>query len=213
MEKEGRASKVPFDPSLPVHTVWDIGWTDDTAILLFQVAAGEVRVPDSFAANGKAVDWYCDELAARAQKHDLRFGHHWLPHDAQATHLAAGGRTVLEQVTAKLGHNVRILHNTQTEQQGILAARSMFPRLWVDATNCEPALNAWRNFRREWDETAKCFRDAPVKDWTNHYADTLRYLAWVWRDPPPPPPRSKPFTLDAPTFNQLRDLRRRRNDD
>ena len=87
----------------------------------------------------------------------------------------------------------RVLQNRQTEQQGIIAARKLFPRLWVDE-GCGEFLDALRNFRREWDEDRKCFRDTPVKDWTNHYADTLRYLAWVWTEPrreeAPSPPRS-----------------------
>ena len=41
-ESAGRICDVPHDPALPVHAVMDMGWSDDTAILFFQVR-GEVR--------------------------------------------------------------------------------------------------------------------------------------------------------------------------
>lgn len=211
LEQSGRLCQVPYDPALPVSTVWDLGHTDDTAILCFQAARGEVRIIDAFATHGQAVEYYCAELVKRRDAWGADFGHHWLPHDAQAHHLAAAGRTVAEQViAAKMGGHVRVLQNRQTEQQGILAARVMFPRLWVDES-CHDFLDALRNFRREWDDERKCFTDAPVSDWTNHYADTLRYLAWVWREPAPPPSKPKPFALEVPTFDQVMAMQRRRD--
>ena len=213
LERVGRLTSLEIDPALPVHTVWDIGFTDDTAILLYQVGMGEVRIVDAFSSHGHAVEHYCAELKERAAKHGFEYGHHWLPHDAQAKHLAAKGRTVVEQVMAELGRNVKVLQNRQSEQQGILAARVLFPRLWVDAERCEDFMDALRNFRREWDDERKCFRDVPVHDWTNHYADTLRYLSWVWSEPPPAPSASKPFALQVPTFDQVLKMQRRNTRD
>lgn len=196
MEADGRISQVPADPDLPVHTVWDIGWTDDTAILCFQAVAGEARIVGSYSNHTLPLDHYTDKLGEMGESAGWRFGQHWLPHDAQAKLFAAGGRTVLAQARASgLPGDWRILANRQTEQQGIMAARALFPRLWVDES-CADALDAWRNFRREWDEERRCFRDTPVKDWTNHYADVLRYLAWVWREQSPDaPPAEEPRRL------------------
>ena len=79
--------------------------------------------------------------------------------------------------------NVSILRNTNTEQQGIMAARHLFPRLWIDIGQ-EDFLNAIGQFRRGWDEDKKVFKDRPLDGPANHYADALRYLSWVWREPP-----------------------------
>ena len=38
---DGRICAVKHDPDLPVQTVWDIGYSDDTVILFVQVAANE----------------------------------------------------------------------------------------------------------------------------------------------------------------------------
>lgn len=180
--KEGRITNVEWDSEHPVFTVWDIGLSDDTCILFFQVIAGEVRIIDAYAASGRFLDHYADIIKDKPYK----YARHWLPHDAQAKTLVAAGRTVIEQLKNDYGiKNLMILPNKNTEQQGIMAARHLFPRLWINSQSegCKDFLNAVRNFRREWDDDRKCFRDQPYRDWTNHYADTLRYLAWVWKEP------------------------------
>ena len=177
---EGRIRPIAYDENLPVMTVFDIGWTDDTAILFVQVLAGEVRVIDTYHASGQSLEHYAEVLAAKPYD----YSQHWLPHDAQAKTLAAAGRSVYEQLTSDHGlKNVKILQNKNTEQQGIMAVRQLFPRLWIDESQ-DYFLNAISQFQREWDDDKKTFRDRPVHDWTNHYADALRYLAWVWREPP-----------------------------
>ena len=179
--EEGRICPVAWDESLPVITVWDIGYSDDTVILFVQVLAGEVRIIDTYDANGRDLEHYAGVLNGKPWAGS--YGKHWLPHDAQAKTLAAAGRSVYEQLTKDHGlQHVSILQNTNTEQQGIMAARQLFPRLWIDDGQ-EKFLDALTNFRREWDDDKKCFRDRPVPDWTNHYADALRYLSWVWKEP------------------------------
>ena len=39
------------------------------------------------------------------------------------------------------------------------------------------AIDAIRQYRREYDEKGQRFKDRPLHDWTSHYADGLRYLA------------------------------------
>jgi hypothetical protein len=186
---DGRITSVPWDERHPVYTIWDLGYSDDTVILFFQVLPGEVRIIGSYEANGHGVEHYADIVKGRP----YRYAKHWLPHDAQARLMAAAGRSVLEQLRDCGLSNLAVLQNRQTEQQGILAVRQMFPRLWIDAGQ-ETFIEAIRQFRREWDDDRKCFKEMPRRDWTNHFADALRYLAWVWKEPvqeqPKPPGRT-----------------------
>lgn len=203
--KEGRITNVAWDEALPVFTVWDIGYSDDTCILFFQVLRGEVRVIDAYSASGRDIAHYAETIKAKP----YRYARHWLPHDAQAKMLVAAGRSMLEQL--KTDHGIKylaILPNKNTEQQGIMAARHLFPRLWVDEDKCADFLSAIRNFRREWDDERKCFRDKPHMDWTNHYADTLRYLAWVWQEPAADiePPEPKRIVVGGKSTMTLDDL-------
>jgi len=179
---EGRICNVEYDPDLPVMTVWDIGYSDDTVILFVQIIANEVRIIDTYSANGHNLEHYAGVISGKPYE----YSRHVLPHDAQAKTLAAAGRSVYEQFTKDYDlKNVTILQNRNTEMQGILAARHLFSRLWIDQGQ-EDFLNALGQFRREWDDDKKCFRDRPVHDWTNHFADALRYLSWVWKEPVKP---------------------------
>ncbi len=204
--KDGRICPVAWDESLPVITVWDIGFSDDTVILFVQVLAGEVRIIDTYDANGRDLEHYAEVINGKPWAGN--YAKHWLPHDAQAKTLAAAGRSVYEQLTHDHGlKNVSILRNTNTEQQGIIAARQLFPRLWIDEAQ-EKFLDALTNFRREWDDDKKCFRDNPVHDWTNHYCDALRYLAWVWKEPvqKATPEPGRIMTVGKPSTITMNDL-------
>lgn len=46
MIQEKRIRPVPYDPALPVHTVWDLGWNDQTSIIMVQRLHSEVRIID-----------------------------------------------------------------------------------------------------------------------------------------------------------------------
>ena len=204
---DSRICRIDYDDTLPVTTVWDIGYTDDTAILFVQVLAGEVRIIDSYHASGKDLAHYAGVIRGKPYE----YARHWLPHDAQAKTLAAAGRSVYEQMTKDHGlDNVTILQNRNTEQQGIMAVRQLFPRLWIDERQ-DHFISAIGQFQRAWNDKTKTFTDTPVHDWTNHFADTLRYLAWVWKEPvkrkaPVPNPTLSIGSSSTMTMNDLIDL-------
>ena len=51
-ETAGRITKVAYDHVLPVHTAWDLGIGDSTAVWFFQVSRDGVRVIDHYEASG-----------------------------------------------------------------------------------------------------------------------------------------------------------------
>ena len=176
-EREGRLTTVECDPNLPVHTAWDIGYRDDTAIFWFQVVRGEIHIIDFHASNGQSVEFYIALVNGR----DYKYGTHWLPHDARAKTLASGGKSIIEQLGAGLDlKHLAIVPNLEV-QDGIQAARVALSRSWFDAEKCEEGLECLRQYQREWDEDKKCFRERPRHDWTSHAADAFRMLSVAWR--------------------------------
>lgn len=134
-----------------------------------------------------------------------------------STFAQQGGPSIAEQM-ARAGVMMRRADNTRVANRGAISGWSQVrdrligdgdgnPMLFVFSTGAHlirtlPAL--------QHDDT----RAEDVADgMEDHAPDELRYACnsrpWV----KPLPQEAKPFTLDAPTFNQLRDLRRRRNDD
>jgi len=203
-ETAGRICHVPHDPSLPVHAVMDMGWSDDTAILFFQVAAGEARIIDAYATHGQTIAHYNEVMRSKPYKYGPWL---WLPHDARAKSMQTG-RSAEEQFIA-LGWKTRIVPELSI-QDGIQAVRQTFPKLWIDIS-CGDMLNALSQYQREWDDKRKMFSDRPRHDWTSHYADSLRYLALVWRNEMAQKEPVAPVYPAQQTFSQLVRMAGRRN--
>jgi hypothetical protein len=105
-EAAGRIARVAHDPRLPVHTAWDLGVGDATAIWFYQLAGREIRLIDYYEASGAGLDHYAREL----QRRGYAYGEHILPHDARVQELGSG-KTRVETLTALgflQGHSRRI---------------------------------------------------------------------------------------------------------
>jgi phage terminase large subunit len=185
---ENRITRVPYEPTKPVHTFWDLGYADNTSIWLAQVVGFEFRVIGYISASQKPLGWYVAEL----QKLPYVWGDDWLPHDAKARTLGTG-RSV-EEMAKSLGRSVKITPNLRVED-GINAARSVFGKCWFDAEKAADGLMALRHYRYEVDPETKQRSRKPLHDWASHGADAFRYLAVALAEaakpaaPPPPPPR------------------------
>ena len=172
-EDEARITTVPWDPSIEVHTAWDLGIGDSTAIWFFQQIGLEIHVIDYHENSGVGLSHYVGELEARRGRGWV-FGEHILPHDAKARELTTG--KTREQALAGLGLIPRILPAEPVED-GINAVRNLLPRCWFDETRCARGIEALRQFRRDYDDRLKAFKGRPLHDWTSHAADAFRYLA------------------------------------
>jgi hypothetical protein len=176
----GRITEVEYDPLFPVHTAWDLGYSDDTAIWFFQVVHGEIRLLDYHSSNGQPVAFYAGIIQAREEERGYVYGTHWLPHDAKAKTLSSN-RSVIEQLGDKIPlKTIKITPNLKL-QDGIQASRLALTRAWFDH-KCTDGIECLRQYQREYDEDKKVFRDKPRHDWTSHGADAFRYLAIVWKD-------------------------------
>jgi len=169
--KEGRVGKVLHDPTLPVHTAWDLGIGDATAIWCVQLVGHEVRFIDYIENSGVGLDWYARELDKRAWK----WGEHVLPHDSEARELGTGRSRV--EVLRGLGFHRTTVIPAQRIEDGVNAVRMVLPRSWFDAEKCARGISALQNYRRSWNEAARTYSDRPLHDWTSHAADALRYWA------------------------------------
>jgi phage terminase large subunit len=177
---QGKITDVKYDPMFPVHTAWDLGYSDDTAIWWFQVVHGEIRLLDYHSSNGQPVAFYAGIIQSREAERGYHYGYHYLPHDARAKTLASN-KSIIEQLSDKIPlKSLRIVPNLSL-QDGIQASRLALTRAWFDH-KCEDGIECLRQYQREYDEDKKVFRDKPRHDWTSHGADAFRYLSIVWKD-------------------------------
>jgi hypothetical protein len=171
--------RVVFEPGYPVHTAWDLGYRDDTAIWWYQVVGGEVRVIDFYAVSGADIRAIAEVVVNKG----YNYGKHHLPHDARAKSLQTG-RSIVEQLADHLGINHLSVVPNIGLQDGIQAIRQMLPRTWFNSVKCGDGIEALRQYQREYDEDKKAFRASPRHDWTSHPADAFRMLAVAWRAEP-----------------------------
>jgi hypothetical protein len=197
VERAGRICEVKYDASVPLYTAWDLGIADSTAIWVFQIIANEIHVIDTIENHGQPLSWYVGELNARGYNNSIDY----LPHDARARELGSG-RTRVETLQSLGRKSIRIVEHHKLAD-GINAARLTFAHCWFDEHKTKQAIEALRQYRREYDEKARAFRDVPKHNWTSHYSDAFRYLAMAWREIKPQPKSkdvikelTKPRTFD-----------------
>lgn len=179
--KEGRIGRVEIDRAVPVHTAWDLGVSDSTAIWFVQCVGRERRIVDYHEGAGVGLDEYARVLDERKRERKWIYGKHYFPHDLAHRELSTGLSRV--DTLTGLGIEPEVVEQ-HSVMDGINATRRMLDRTWIDETRCERGLNALRNYRREWDDRLKMFRDNPLHDWSSHGADALRTFAAGYDDPP-----------------------------
>ncbi len=205
LRASGRFMVVPHDPAVPVHTAWDLGYSDDTSIWWYQVVSGEVHILACHSSSGRTVDFYAELVKTKGQDNGYSYGIHWLPHDARAKTLASQGKSIQEQFAKHFGwKHIRIVPSLSI-QDGIQAVRNMFARVWMDV-GCEEGLEALSQYCREWDEDKKCFRDLPLHNWCSNYSDAARMLAIAWRKEIEVAPVKPPAVFFEPARATIREL-------
>jgi phage terminase large subunit len=183
-EKDGRIGEKVYDPTLEVHTAWDLGISDHTSIWFYQQDGFGIRLIDYYASSGFGLDHYAGVLRDRGwrpgNEKGYKYGRHNLPHDAEVRELGTG-RTRLETLHG-LGVDVIVVRKLNVED-GINAVRKILPRCWFDRDKCAEGIKALRQYRRDWDDVRKVFQERPLHDWASHPADAFRYLAVGLEEP------------------------------
>ena len=183
-EADGRICRVPYDPVKPVHAVWDLGWSDQTAIWFVQYIGMETRLIGYMEDSQKTVNHYLMELQKKGYVYDIL----WLPHDAENKTLAGNGRSI-EEIVRNAGFKTRILPKVPVVDS-INAARTMFSNMWFDRENCADGLNCLRHYRYQVDPETGLFSRNPLHDQYSHGADAFRYIAMSVKEPAKRKPKS-----------------------
>lgn len=170
---EDRITKVPYDRSQPVNTFWDLGFQDNTSIWFAQTVAKEYRIIDYYENNQMPIQFYIQELQSRGYV----YGTHYLPHDARARQLGTGRS--IEEIMRGTGVPVHVVPRLSV-QDGISAARTIFPNCWFDQVKCTDGIQCLRKYRYD---TSAYNQQNPIHDLTSHGADAFRYLAVALKEP------------------------------
>lgn len=213
VRNEGRLCAIQAVPGVPVHTSWDLGVSDDTALWHFQVVGPQILVLGCHAQSGVGLDYYehymRETYAAKCWTPGLDF----VPHDAKAREWTAG-RSRIETMLA-MGFKPQLVPNVGL-MDGINAARRTLPLCVFDIDTEMTGFSALESYKRKWDDVKKAYSMGPEHDWASHYADSYRYLALSWRQArtaapsPPATTMQNVFEAEGITPPKLRNTPRRR---
>lgn len=163
-----------------LHTSWDLGIGDATAIWVWVPVDGGVDVVDHYEASGKPLSHYLDWLEQRTAEMGYRYVKHWLPHDARALTLQTGVSTA-EQVAKRVGTGAIAITPELSLADGIQAGRWLLQQDIAFHARCADGVESLKAYHYKWDDDKKTFSRKPEHDWSSHTADGFRYLACAVR--------------------------------
>jgi hypothetical protein len=174
-----RIGQIPDNSHLPVHTFWDIGVGDSTAIWFVREVGEEFHVIDYYENSGEGLRHYMKVLKDRGYE----YGEHWGPHDIENREFGADAKSRKE--LAQEGYEIdgqvysmafNVVPKTGVDT-GIESVREILPSCVFDEGKCAEGISHLEGYRKEWDDKRGCWKDKPLHDFTSHGADGFRYFA------------------------------------
>lgn len=166
---EKRICHIPPDNHVLKFASWDIGWSDATAIWVFQAVGKEVHFLDYYENSGEALEHYVKWIKNRPYE----IAKHFLPHDSAGKSAATGKAYV--DYAREMGMKCEVLKIEHNKLVDIEMVRHMFPRVWFDKTKCEKGIKCIENYRKEWNDKLECYRERPLHNWASHGTDSFIY--------------------------------------
>ena len=170
LDDNGKIGAVPYDPSLPVNTAWDIGYNDSTSIIFFQLLNHQINIIETYEDDNEALPHYIKFLQDKDYVYDTHYG----PHDLDVTEFSNG--KTRREVASALGVRFKIAPRILLED-GIHAVKMLLPRCRIDSDGCSDLLISLRHYHRKFNDKERIFKSKPVHDFSSHMCDALRVLA------------------------------------
>lgn len=169
--EERRYENVLPDPDAPTYTAWDLGISDNMAIVVFQLSGDIIRVIDYYENSGEDITHYLEWLKAKPHKYEK----HFAPHDVMKRDVLTG-QTRLERANKDYGFKFESIEQTSSVFDDINFVRRNFYRVKIRQENCEKLIRALDNYRKEWNEKLGVFRDKPRHDAFSNACDAFRCM-------------------------------------
>lgn len=196
--ERGRIDDYKYNDNYAVHTFWDIGLSDDTAIWFAQRIGGNLVFIDYYEEKGKTPAFYAQIL----QEKGYRYGTHFLPHDGMRRNNInlTSYEDALRIYCVDLGisDDVQSVPRVPNKQIAIDQVRGQFAQYCFDMHECRDGLAKLELYHRKYDPRNQTFMAQPVHDWTSHAADALTTAALcgiIAPDSPAPLGSDGPITV------------------
>lgn len=172
--RQRRICKLPYDPSKPVNTFWDIGVDDDCAIWFHQEDGAFDNFINFIEGSGEAYSYFWRKMQALG----YAWGRHYLPHDAAHRRPGSEVLKTSKDMLEDLGlRNIEIVPQIHDLTAGINMMRDRFSRYRIDEENCKEGIIHIEGYRKRRNMNTGEFTSEPLKNGHQHAADALRQHA------------------------------------
>lgn len=168
---ENRRGRVPYDSSRPVHTFWDLGHSDHTAIWFVQRVGMEYNIINYYQDHLKKIGFYLEWL----QEQKYMYGFHYLPHDADNETLAS--RSIKKIVSEAYPKCVKVVPRISKKVLSINAARTVFDLCNFDEENTADGWQCLCRYQYDVNEETGQFSKDPAHNEYSHGADAFQTFA------------------------------------
>lgn len=183
VHKENRLTFIPIQSNCEVHTFWDMGKNDETAIWFMQRVGQEFRFIDYFQGRLEEVEHYTRFVKSQ----DYLYGTHYMPHDADHDRLGMT-RNIKQQFLDGGIKPITIVDRIAHKATAIELARESFSKCWFHQGNDErgkrvaKGYDALCNYRYKYHEDDDVYQQTPHHDWASNGADAFMQFAQGYKE-------------------------------
>lgn len=165
--RENRLKDVPYDPSLPVYTSWDVGVADPTAVWFWQKGGAHMRLIDYYEENRTGLNAHAKAILERP----YTYAGHFFPHDMKVMEFGTG-QTRIDTAEA-LGLRPAIVVDKLPKDEQYHAGRSIIPVSLFDAERCGGAVEKLGKYGYKFNENDNTYSKQPKDNENSHAADAF----------------------------------------
>jgi hypothetical protein len=175
MRKDGRICSIPVESGVEVHTFWDLGKSDNTAIWFMQEVGREVRWIDYYQSSGEDIEHYCKIIKEKG----YLYGKHYMPHDIDVDLL---GMTKSRKSQFEDGGVRPIVKVDRIPKliDGIQMVRQAFSRYYMDKSRCSQGIKNLDSYQWKWNQSTATWSSDHLHNWASDGADALRQHAQAY---------------------------------
>lgn len=163
---DNRITFLKMKDSLPVHTAWDIGYSDSTSIWFFQIfPSGQMHFLDYYENHGMGLPHFIQHLEQWKVKNKCVWGRHFVPFDMGHHEYSSGMERT--QIARELGYEMTIVPK-HSLPDGIQAVRSAFSDCSFHSICCKRGVECLDFYRKKWNDHLKIYYDEPQHDQYSH---------------------------------------------
>lgn len=169
-EAEGRILDFPVDGGALVHTTWDLGSPQNTAVTYFQRIGPRLQIVDY----DTGLNFTTAERVAHMMQKGYNYGFHCLPHDADSK--APTGLSFRQELEKHGLKNIKVIPRTDDVERRINKMRETFGSIWFRKTETKLLIESLENYQRKEDPKTLTITTPIFKNWACHGADSFGYI-------------------------------------